>query len=257
MRLESRGVAVPTIWDDLFENYGHKTVSSTDKSRSAYVLTAAQRDALTAAGMAPSEERPARPFTVNVLFEPSRPTLQASYYLSMRSEEAEREPEPRLGREIISSWMNVGDEVIIGNIGSQIFVAKAAAARAGAEVVGQQIAKDVNPKTVLRRARRAKGKPATAVKTSTVFIRNPYVVAGALVRSHGACEMPGCTIPLFRRADGTSFLEVHHVVPLAEGGDDTLVNAAALCPMCHRELHFGARKMKKRKALAAKISNAS
>lgn len=244
-----------TIWDDLFENYGIKTVSSTDKSRSAYVLSGAQRDALTAAGIEPSEERPAHPFTVTLLFEPSKPTLQASYYLSLRSEQAGREPEPRLGREIVSKWMSVGDEIVIGNVGQQIFVAKAAVAQGDAEAVGRVLAKDVDFKTVMRRARRVKGKPARTVKTSVVFVRNPYVVAGALMRSNGVCEMPGCTVALFKRADGTPFLEVHHIVPLAEGGDDSLLNAAALCPMCHRELHFGARRKKKRKALAGEISD--
>jgi len=34
-------------------------------------------------------------------------------------------------------------------------------------------------------------------------------------------------------------LEVHHKVPLAEGGDDTVENAIALCPNCHRHAHYG------------------
>lgn len=50
------------------------------------------------------------------------------------------------------------------------------------------------------------------------------------------------------------FLEVHHVVPLADGGVDELGNAAALCPMCHRELHFGRDRLKKRGKLAATIA---
>lgn len=35
------------------------------------------------------------------------------------------------------------------------------------------------------------------------------------------------------------YLEVHHKVPLALGGDDTVANATALCPNCHRQNHFG------------------
>ncbi|EOJ8646441.1 HNH endonuclease [Vibrio parahaemolyticus] len=32
---------------------------------------------------------------------------------------------------------------------------------------------------------------------------------------------------------------MHHVLPLADGGSDTITNTAALCPNCHKELHFG------------------
>ncbi|WP_196607201.1 HNH endonuclease [Pectinatus frisingensis] len=35
-----------------------------------------------------------------------------------------------------------------------------------------------------------------------------------------------------------SYLEVHHVIPLSKDVDDTADNAIALCPNCHRELHF-------------------
>ncbi|TAL84944.1 MAG: HNH endonuclease [Rhodanobacter sp.] len=52
-------------------------------------------------------------------------------------------------------------------------------------------------------------------------------------------------------------LEVHHVVPLAEHGDDTLANAAALCPHCHRELHSGKNRKDRRKMLAAHIATLS
>jgi 5-methylcytosine-specific restriction protein A len=31
---------------------------------------------------------------------------------------------------------------------------------------------------------------------------------------------------------------VHHIVPLAEGGPDDLGNTAALCPNCHRAVHY-------------------
>jgi len=38
------------------------------------------------------------------------------------------------------------------------------------------------------------------------------------------------------------YLEVHHVVPLAKDGSDTPENTVAICPACHRELHFGENK---------------
>jgi len=82
------------------------------------------------------------------------------------------------------------------------------------------------------------------------FQRNPYVVAAVVNRANGECEMPACERELFVREDKSNYLEVHHVVPLGEGGDDTLINAAAVCPHCHRELHFGAKRKTLRQELA-------
>nr|WP_275041241.1 HNH endonuclease signature motif containing protein [Halomonas meridiana] len=45
--------------------------------------------------------------------------------------------------------------------------------------------------------------------------------------------------PFNRKSDGSPYLEVHHRKPLAEGGDDTVANAIALCPNCHRAAHYG------------------
>jgi 5-methylcytosine-specific restriction enzyme A len=34
------------------------------------------------------------------------------------------------------------------------------------------------------------------------------------------------------------YLEAHHVISLAENGDDSVDNVIALCPEHHREAHF-------------------
>jgi 5-methylcytosine-specific restriction endonuclease McrA len=74
--------------------------------------------------------------------------------------------------------------------------------------------------------------------TTTVFDRNPDVVAEVLSRASGVCK--GCTkpAPFIRRSDGSPYLEVHHRIPLAVGGEDTVENARALCPNCHRAAHY-------------------
>lgn len=89
------------------------------------------------------------------------------------------------------------------------------------------------------RLKAAPKKPTTSTVTTTVFNRNPDVVAEVLLRAGGNCE--GCTkaAPFKRRSDGSPYLEVHHRTPLAQGGDDTIENAIALCPNCHRERHLG------------------
>jgi 5-methylcytosine-specific restriction protein A len=74
---------------------------------------------------------------------------------------------------------------------------------------------------------------------SKVFIRNPYVVAATLVRAQGVCEGCKYKAPFNRVSDGTPYLEVHHIQPLANGGEDTIQNTMALCPNCHRKRHFG------------------
>lgn len=74
--------------------------------------------------------------------------------------------------------------------------------------------------------------------TTTIFDRNPDVIAAALVRADGVCESCGSSAPFARKKDGTPYLEVHHKVRLADGGKDTLANALALCPNCHRREHY-------------------
>lgn len=91
----------------------------------------------------------------------------------------------------------------------------------------------------LARLASASKKPQPTLVLATDYRRNPDVVAEVLHRARGHCE--GCRrpAPFKRRADDTPYLEVHHRIPLAQGGDDAVENAIALCPNCHREAHFG------------------
>lgn len=92
-----------------------------------------------------------------------------------------------------------------------------------------------------RRARltSAPKKPSALQITTSSFQRNPDVVAEVLYRANGVCERCKNDAPFKRAKDGTPYLEVHHKITLANGGDDTVENAIALCPNCHREMHFG------------------
>ncbi len=63
-------------------------------------------------------------------------------------------------------------------------------------------------------------------------------MAYVLKRAKGICELCKKQAP-FKKQDEIPYLEVHHWTPLADGGEDTIQNAAALCPNCHREAHFG------------------
>jgi 5-methylcytosine-specific restriction protein A len=83
------------------------------------------------------------------------------------------------------------------------------------------------------------GKPEKIQTISYAFNRNPDVVAEALLRAKGFCERCRQQAPFLRKSDGSPYLEVHHKTPLSEDGTDTLENVLALCPNCHREIHFG------------------
>lgn len=82
--------------------------------------------------------------------------------------------------------------------------------------------------------------PTRVAVITFAFVRNPDVVAETLFRANGRCERCDRDAPFKRKKDLQPYLEVHHVVQLAQGGEDTLDNALALCPNCHRHLHFGA-----------------
>lgn len=79
-------------------------------------------------------------------------------------------------------------------------------------------------------------RPTRIERVVQEFARSPAVVAEVLRIAAGRCELCECAAP-FLRADGSPYLEVHHVLTLAEGGADTVDNAVALCPTCHRLLH--------------------
>lgn len=81
--------------------------------------------------------------------------------------------------------------------------------------------------------------PKTKPVVVHVYERNPYVVAEVLTRAKGVCERCEAWAPFKRKKDGSPYLEVHHKIRLADGGEDTVSNAIALCPNCHREQHFG------------------
>lgn len=78
--------------------------------------------------------------------------------------------------------------------------------------------------------------PKKSTSTITTFERDPTVKAWVLQNSGMHCEGCGNLAP-FEKAPGVGYLEVHHVIPLAEDGADTTTNTVALCPNCHRKCH--------------------
>lgn len=124
-------------------------------------------------------------------------------------------------------------------------VAGEAVARKSAESVQESLAKEIHAASkaspeALRKIKESYPRiPEKIVVETTVFRRNPAVVVEVLQRAKGICEGCGNGAPFSRLTDGSPYLEVHHKVTLASGGEDTTENAVALCPNCHRREHFG------------------
>jgi hypothetical protein len=104
----------------------------------------------------------------------------------------------------------------------------------------EQVGRSRRDTEEVRRLRLAQApkKPARKLVLTYAYDRNPDVVAEVLCRAKGNCEHCNQPAPFTRRSDNTPYLEVHHKKPLSEGGDDTVENAEALCPNCHRMRHF-------------------
>jgi 5-methylcytosine-specific restriction protein A len=68
--------------------------------------------------------------------------------------------------------------------------------------------------------------------------RSAAVARYVLARADGRCE--ACREPApFAKLDGSPYLEPHHTRRLADGGPDDPRWVAAVCPTCHRWIHYG------------------
>lgn len=84
------------------------------------------------------------------------------------------------------------------------------------------------------------------------YLRSPEVRAWVRRQARGMCE--GCDQKAPFDVEGQPFLEIHHVKHLAEGGSDTISNAVALCPNCHRRAHYSSDKQDFMSLLYSKIT---
>lgn len=82
------------------------------------------------------------------------------------------------------------------------------------------------------------GATATTNRIQTVYRRSRLIANYARLRAGGVCEACEATAP-FVSTLGEPFLEVHHLDRLADGGADRPDKVAAICPNCHRRVHYG------------------
>jgi len=93
--------------------------------------------------------------------------------------------------------------------------------------------------------------PNKTSQNTEAFVRDPKVKAWVLKSANGICELCNSPAP-FIKQDGMPYLEVHHVLPLSEGGSDRVSNTVAVCPNCHMKFHYSSDKLKIRKDIIHK-----
>jgi hypothetical protein len=81
--------------------------------------------------------------------------------------------------------------------------------------------------------------------------RDPKVKAWVIQQANGKCEY--CQETGFIKDNGRHYMEAHHLRPLAEHGSDTTRNTVAVCPNCHKKLHFAECREKIRTELIQQI----
>ena len=83
------------------------------------------------------------------------------------------------------------------------------------------------------------GKEVRASESGRILhARSASVKAYVLARANGNCEACGEPAP-FETSTETKYLETHHIRRISDGGPDHPRWVAAVCPNCHREIHFG------------------
>jgi 5-methylcytosine-specific restriction protein A len=85
-----------------------------------------------------------------------------------------------------------------------------------------------------KRASNQTKKKSTA--TVQVYYRDPIISTHVKNRAHGRCDLCG-EYAAFNDRNGNPYLECHHVEWLSHGGRDSIENAVALDPTCHRKMH--------------------
>jgi hypothetical protein len=93
--------------------------------------------------------------------------------------------------------------------------------------------------------------PSCTTVANVRYARDPRIREAVKRRAGGKCEF--CGEVGFLCADGTRYLECHHIIALANDGADRMTNVIGLCPRDHREAHFGERRDELEKKMMVKV----
>ena len=111
----------------------------------------------------------------------------------------------------------------------------------------------------LREAAIAACKPGDTVADPKQSVRIAYQRSGqvkryVLARANGHCELCEEPAPFNRKSNGTPYLEPHHINRLSDGGLDHPKYVGAICPTCHRLIHFGVNGQQRNDELRGRIA---
>lgn len=93
--------------------------------------------------------------------------------------------------------------------------------------------------------------PAYTIFTGKRYARDPKIRDAVKRRAAGKCEY--CGEPGFECSNGVLYLECHHILALADQGEDRMENVIAICPRDHREAHFGRRRVEIETGMITKV----
>jgi len=231
-----------------FVAYGVKTVSATDVNKSAYVPNMEQKRIFEFFDIDPMERR--QDISVKELFTNRDFTI--SYYATLRVG-ANRPPEPRMGLRDLISYMSIGDEILFTHDSHNIYIYNIT--QGSTDETEDAVYSQINMELLANRANNVNPRPGQIQQTVRVYPRNNILKNYVKRRSNHACEMPNCDYIAFTKMDGEKYIEIHHVVPLSEDGEDSVLNTVALCPNCHRALHYANNKEELRQVLLDYLSS--
>ena len=111
------------------------------------------------------------------------------------------------------------------------------AVRKGRKGISLDLAKDILSR--LGRTFEAEAiEPLFIPKKVRRHIENLVVIRRQVIfRANGHCQLCGMEAP-FKGPEGLPYLEVHHVIPVYEGGCNDDSNLVALCPNCNRMINI-------------------
>jgi 5-methylcytosine-specific restriction enzyme A len=99
-----------------------------------------------------------------------------------------------------------------------------------------RIARRLSTHELRTRATKAKKQPSVRTAQVSVFVRDAAVAEYAKRLANGLCDLCEQRAP-FQNKSNEAYLECHHIIWLAQGGEDRIANTVALCPNCHRKMH--------------------
>ena len=118
-----------------------------------------------------------------------------------------------------------------------------------------RIARRLSIEQLAARAKRAQKQPSQRAAKTSVYVRDAAVAEYAKRLANGICDL--CEQPApFQNKANEAYLECHHIIWLAQGGEDTIANTVALCPNCHRKMHVLNRNTDKRKLAKRAVDRA-